>query len=188
LGEEAKQRFVVPRSGGNNAFRTTHYAFLRDGLWLAHYHTDPKKSGCICLTDISGAEPTEKLLLELDDPNSPAGNMASAADGALAIQRENRIDLWDCRGARPKTRPALEHPDLHGLTAFALAKSGKLLAVVATTPGRKAAVWDVANKEIVWSWRPPGPVRGLSFSADGRHLVLVNANNTAYIVRLAPAK
>ena len=35
-------------------------------------------------------------------------------------------------------------------------------------------------------WQIRGPIQGLAFAADGRHLASANGNGTVYILRIAP--
>jgi hypothetical protein len=48
-------------------------------------------------------------------------------------------------------------------------------------------VWSPTAKEweLRGSWPLPGPVHGLSLSADRRFAVTVNGDGTAYVLRLA---
>jgi hypothetical protein len=48
-------------------------------------------------------------------------------------------------------------------------------------------LWDVAARKEWRAWKLPGPVHGVVFASDGRHLATANGNGTAYIFRLTPS-
>jgi WD40 repeat protein len=98
------------------------------------------------------------------------------------------VVLWDMSGAKPREQalPQDLAPYINA-QALAFAPDGQTIAVAS---GTEVPLWDVANRKKPKrrSWRLPGPVMGVTFAPDGRHLITANSNGTAYALRLeAPA-
>src|SRR5262249_29801042 len=63
------------------------------------------------------------------------------------------------------------------------APAGKSLAS-ADEAGR-VIQWNLATGKPLRQWQFPGPVYGIAFARDSRHLATANGNSTVYILRLA---
>ncbi len=109
---------------------------------------------------------------------------------AVAFGPEGRWVVTGCQDGSVRWR------DAEGTAA---ARRGELLprsavTAVATDAGSDlAAAADVSGRVRWWRLGPnphagelrmPGPVRGLAFAPDGRHLATANGNGTVYVVRL----
>jgi serine/threonine-protein kinase len=66
--------------------------------------------------------------------------------------------------------------------ALAFSPDGKVLAVGCERGG--LVLYDTATWKATQQWKLPGAVARLTFDATGRHLVSVNGNGTAYVLRL----
>jgi serine/threonine-protein kinase len=95
----------------------------------------------------------------------------------------NQVRLWDLSSTPPVER---SHFKVLGsrITALALTLNGHYVAV-ATLEGR-VRIWDTVALKEVYSWKMPGPVNGLTFAFDSRHLATANANGTVYLLRVTP--
>jgi WD40 repeat protein len=45
-------------------------------------------------------------------------------------------------------------------------------------------LWTIDSRSKSREWRLPGPVLGVAFAPDGKHLALGNGNGTIYVLRL----
>src|SRR5262249_2745925 len=50
----------------------------------------------------------------------------------------------------------------------------------------RVVVWGLPSGKKLHEWHLPGPVHGVPFASDGRHLATANGNGTIYVLRLAP--
>jgi hypothetical protein len=50
--------------------------------------------------------------------------------------------------------------------------------------GHSVILWDCNQQRIERSWQLPGVVKHIAFAPDGRHIAWVNANGTAYLLKL----
>ncbi len=73
--------------------------------------------------------------------------------------------------------------DLPKKTVFSLSFSPNDKTLAAGCDDGTVLIWDTDGKGIQ-RWRQSGPVRSVSFTADGRHLAIGNSNGTVYILRL----
>jgi WD40 repeat protein len=112
--------------------------------------------------------------------HAPVKALAYSPGGTvLALGRaDGTINLWDVTARKRRGELAAGGP----ITALAFAPDGSLAA--ATADGR-VAVW--AWGEQRWSSRLPGPVHGVAWAPDSRHLATANANGTVYIFRIPAA-
>jgi WD40 repeat protein len=66
--------------------------------------------------------------------------------------------------------------------ALAMAPDGKKL--VSTHFDGWVIVWNPWTGERLDGWQLPGPVYGVAFATDSRHVVTANGNGTVYVIRL----
>jgi WD40 repeat protein len=145
--------------------------FAPDGRTLALSGGD----GAIHLWDPSTVPPRELSLLR------PGGMLAYAPDGkTLVAGSGTALVLWDLSGPAPVQRRTL--PCQGVVRALAFAPDGTL---VSSEGAGRLTVWNLADPTHSPTLQLPGPVGGLAFAFDSRHLATANANGTAYVLRLA---
>ena len=91
------------------------------------------------------------------------------------------LDLFDVREMPPKS--LFQETDL-GYHGAAFSPDGQHFAYCGAT-GR-LVIRDTATLKLVREWKLPGDLSKVIYAPDGRHLVLLNGNGTAYILRLSP--
>src|SRR5262249_33505560 len=103
------------------------------------------------------------------------------ADGkALAAAGAGEaIKVWDVR-SRKESQALPTHADR--TLALGMSPDGK--KVVSKHFDGWVIVWDPATGERRDAWQLPGPVYGVAFATDSRHIVTANGNCTAYVMRL----
>jgi WD40 repeat protein/serine/threonine protein kinase len=163
---------------GGHAAEVAAMAFTPDGKTLAVGCAD----GTVRLWDVAGPEPRPRRVLEAHAGGlrtlafAPDGDLL-ATGGADAVVR-----LWECASGEFKEDKILA---THGkkVSAVVFSIDGKTLASAGEEG--EVIVWSVASGEQRRHWTLPGPIHGLAFATDGRHLATANANGTAYILRIA---
>ncbi len=107
---------------------------------------------------------------------SPDGRHAASSDD------DGFVRLWDVSESGIEFR-ALPKAHDQAVRSVAFSPDARLLAS-AGFDGR-VILWDVATGTKVREWSLPGAVRDVAWTADGRHLGIINGNGTVYILRLA---
>jgi WD40 repeat protein len=116
----------------------------------------------------------------------PVYSVAFARDGRRALSggQDGSVRQWDLEGDSSREAHLLLPlaPDTtHAIRAVASAPDGE--ALVAAGADGRIVHWN-AEGEKVGECRLPGPVYGLAFAGDSRHLATANSNGTVYILRL----
>jgi WD40 repeat protein len=112
--------------------------------------------------------------------------VAFSPDGRYAVSgsSDRTVRLWDLAADQSAGRVFFKwHTDR--VLSVAFGPDGKTLASAGAD--RRIILWDVAAGDKLREWQLPGPVHGVTFTADGRHLATANGNGngTVYILRLA---
>jgi RNA polymerase sigma factor (sigma-70 family) len=153
-------------------FRTGHergvaaLAATADGRWLASIGEEDRK---VRLWDL----PAEREVAVFDVPFEYGPGLAFSPNGMTlaAAGWGGPVHLWDVATRRLRTLPlGRELSGGHstgGLRSFAFSPDGRL--IVGTDLGNLVRCLDVTTgRDCFASEEPAGPVRGLSFTADGR--------------------
>jgi len=117
---------------------------------------------------------------------SPDGKTLASGGACDDSKAKPTIQLWDLATAplREKRAFGAEAPEATGLTF-----SGDGSSLFSLDQRRdEVSRWDVASGRRLGAWMVPGPILGFALAPDGRHLLTCNANGTAYVFRLAPAR
>jgi WD40 repeat protein len=113
--------------------------------------------------------------------------LALSPDGRLIAHTKRaaeEIVVEDISGPAPKEVARIQDYLGNGATFWlSFDTDGRRLA---WTCARGVRVLDVATRQVVWRWDAPGHVDWVAFAPDGRHLITHNANQTVYVLRLAP--
>jgi WD40 repeat protein len=109
--------------------------------------------------------------------------VAFSPDGRHGVSgsSDGTVRLWDLAAEQAPGQVFFKwHTD--GVSSVAFGPDGQTLA----SAGYDSLVilWDVAVGDRRREWQLPGPVHGVAFAADGRHLATANGNGTVYILRL----
>jgi WD40 repeat protein len=152
-------------------------AFSADGRKLV-----AAADGCVRIWDFGQERPT--LDQQLDVPNCPVHALALSPDGqwlACAGRGDNAIRLWGLDRARPEPDNILPgHGDFR-VRALAFTRDGS--AIASFDSGGLGILWDGRGASIR-SWRVFClPCLGAAFAADGRHIITVHGNGTAWVLR-----
>jgi WD40 repeat protein len=102
-------------------------------------------------------------------------------DGSLAVTAGKALRLCDLEQGTELRRYIYDA----AVGLVAIAPRGDVFATVADDT--RVALWKTASDNKVHEWQFPGPVHGLAFAADGRHLATANGNGTVYILRIDAA-
>jgi WD40 repeat protein len=153
--------------------------FSPDGRMLA-----TATDGCVRIWDVRQDRPM--LNLELDIPNCPVHALALSPDGhrlAAAGGGDNMIRLWGLDRGRPEPDNILPGGGEFRVRALGFTRDGSAIASIDS--GGLGILWDVKGPPIR-SWRVfCPPCLGAAFAADGRHLVTVHGDGTAWVLRPA---
>src|SRR5262249_29834593 len=110
-------------------------------------------------------------------------DVAASPDSAMAgVAFQGGVSLLDLTRTPPRKHWRSD-PGLYYGVAFSA--GGKRFAA----SGAFGVVWvrETATGKLVREWKLPGCVYRVAFLPDGRHLVTLNGNGTAYVLRLANA-
>jgi cytochrome c-type biogenesis protein CcmH/NrfG len=113
---------------------------------------------------------------------SPDGQLLASTAGGLDDNGKNRggeVTLWDLATREP--RSTFSGGSAEGFGPVAFSADGQMLA--AADQGGRILVWHVSG-ETLYDRKLPGPVLGVAFAPDGRHLATVNSDTTVYVLRL----
>jgi WD40 repeat protein len=116
------------------------------------------------------------------DVDSWMEELAISADGKTlaGFAGYKNLRLIDISHEKPEVKRNLRAPA--DPTAVVFSQDGKKLA--AAGKDGKVIVWNMATTRRLHEWAFPGPVYGLAFAPDNRHLATANANGTAYILSM----
>jgi WD40 repeat protein len=109
------------------------------------------------------------------------------ADGKQLITGglDGEVRIWDLEKTRPGgVQAAQKTLTAHKgrLVAFAVSPSGHSFATASNDDEVK--LWETATGKELRRWDIRCPVRNLTFTPDGKHLVTANADSTAYLLEL----
>jgi formylglycine-generating enzyme required for sulfatase activity len=99
--------------------------------------------------------------------------------GLCIFNQDGSARLWDLTTRDQRPLPL----DLKGSPATSLSSDGRKLAGCG---GSTVGLWDMSSGKKLHEWQFPGPVNGVAFAADGRHLATANSNGTIYLLRIPP--
>jgi WD40 repeat protein len=152
-------------------------AFAPDGLTLAVGGGE----GVCQIWDASGRH--EVLKASVTIAPEVITSIAFGPDGKVLVagSREGSVHLWDVGENSMRQRETLTGHKAP-VTAVVISPDGQTLAT-AGEDGR-VMTWRVASAKRRQEWLFPGPIRGLDFASDSRHLATANANGTAFILRV----
>jgi serine/threonine protein kinase/WD40 repeat protein len=109
-----------------------------------------------------------------------------APDGrtlALAA-RDGGIRLYDVSAEKPRLRTTPRWARSHARAIGGLAYSPDGSRIASGAQDGEVLVLNTAGGSLVHHWQLGGPVRALSYAADGRHLATGNGNGSIYVFRL----
>jgi serine/threonine protein kinase/WD40 repeat protein len=151
-----------------------------DGRVFASWIASPGKPDTIRVFDIQNGKATMRY--DFASPkNTPTQRLRLSRDGQwLAATWGNGSDwgIW-----RLDPSEAKSHRAGRGL-AGGYSPDGKQIALITIDGIRKLEIRDVESWDLLWSTQMPGGMNDAVFAPDGRHLLVANANQTAYILRL----
>jgi len=110
------------------------------------------------------------------------GKVAISPDGqhVVTTDPDGALSLWDLH-AGTFLRKIDIGPGLADLPAL-FSPDGKAAAVF---HGSTVVLLEMPSGNELKKWQFPGPVHGLAFAPDSRHLAVANGNGTVYILRLS---
>jgi WD40 repeat protein len=116
-----------------------------------------------------------------------------AGIGDLALTPDNKylltggldgeVKVWDLAKRTQPVRTIKAHDQK--VLAFAVSADGKRF--VTTGGDNLVKLWDVATGRELRRWDLGCPVRGMAFTADGKHVATANTNTTLYLLDLPAA-
>jgi WD40 repeat protein len=118
-------------------------------------------------------------------PPHDGARIAIAPDGQhlLTTDYDGAVSMFDLHTGSFVRKIDIS-PEL-ALQPAVFSPDGKLAAFVHRTT---VTVIEVPSGNRVKEWSLPGPIEGVAFAPDGRHLALGNANGTIYVMRLVGGK
>lgn len=135
------------------------------------------RDGTVRLWDVPSGR--DRGTLEVGAPVECIAFSPSSATLAAGC-RNGQIRLWDVASQKPRNTPLTGHSG--SVTGLAFSLDGHLL-VGSDTDGN-VIIWDLGGSRSYDAWKLPGPVNGVAFASDGRHVATANANSTIYIFRI----
>jgi WD40 repeat protein len=159
-------------------------AFSPDGKTVATGHL----SGGMTLWDVATGQ-KRQLQVEVGD-QAAAGvyQLAYSPDGdtlatAIGGTKEIPLCLWDVKTG--KVRRTIQDPS-QAIAALAFSRDGKILAVASADLGTVRLYDSATGRPLRHFQVGPafGIVRDVVFTPDGRRLVTLNGDGTAFILRL----
>ena len=172
-----RERDVLPAAGTS----LLSLAFTPDNKELAAVGSDRK----IHFWGLGSATPASRP--PLAEPTDQPRALGFSPDGmTLAVlgSKEGQTALWDRSKALPKLLLSLGGGPACRVNTLAFAPDGRSVAV-AGDGTESLSWWELPSGRKLRSWSLPGQVLSVEFAADGRHLLTVNSNGTAYLFRLA---
>ncbi len=114
----------------------------------------------------------------------PCGRLALSPDGQhfLTTDYDGALSLWDVHTGT-WIRKIDMGPGLPELAAV-FSPDGKLAAAVT---GTGVSLLEMPSANRVQDFPCPGPIQGIAFAPDGRHIAIGNGNGTIYLLRLGGA-
>jgi WD40 repeat protein len=153
--------------------------FSPDGRTLA-----TATEGCVRLWDLRNDRPA--LRRQFDIPDTPVHALAISPDGELlacAGGGDNAIRVWGLDRTRPDRDNIL--PKQGDFRVRALAFTRDNLGIASFDSDGLGILWDEKGRPIR-SWRVfSPPCLGAIFATDGRHLITVHGDGTAWVLRPA---
>ncbi|HLW63925.1 MAG TPA: hypothetical protein VKS79_01315, partial [Gemmataceae bacterium] len=130
------------------------------------------------LWDLTGPKP---MLRETLPQEAQFADMSFSPDSKrLALACTDQTTVWDVQQQPAKKLFEGEH-FANGVN---FSPDGRTLAT-ATTYGQ-LTLRDAETGAMQKEWHFPGMIKWVTYAPDGRHLVTINGNGTAYVLRLSP--
>jgi serine/threonine-protein kinase len=174
------------RTGKQIASYTGHLPLVRavavspDGKSLAVGSGIHEKTGEVRIWDIASGE----VRRHWDTPDQVHAIAYSPDGKRVAVGVAQVTTIYDVETGKQQARFS-SNWHVHGVYGLAYAPDGRTIAAVGAHQSTYTlVVWDVSKTEELYALTFPGPVRGIAFAADGRHLATACGNGTIYIFRL----
>lgn len=158
-------------------------SFSPDGKELAA--VGPPDSGVRFWAVESPAAGLKPIVAEIGAQTSGVG-FGPDGKSVLAFNPKNdSVDLYERAALKGKPLLSLGGFPQCRVRSFDVSPDGRTVAL-AGEGTESLSMWAVSSGKKLASWKLPGPVLSVDFTADGRHLFTLNANGTAYLFRIAP--
>ena len=150
-------------------------AFAPDGQTLFGRRVSDK---CVSQWRNLRAKPEKTDILS----ECPATALAATPDKKLVTGGpDGLVQVWDL--AKPDPMSAMLGRLGTAVARLTVAPDGKTAA--GFDRGSRVAWWDLSTGEKLGGYDSPGPVYGLTFAPDSRHLAVAHGNGAIYMIRLS---
>jgi WD40 repeat protein len=138
----------------------------------------------IKLWDLIGDKPALRESLPQGSHLAFSPDSRMLAVSVRAASGQGSTTVWDVHEREPKQ---LAQWNTEGGLCLGLAFSPDSRALALATYDGKLVLRDAATGTLRKEWQLPGPIHGVTYAPDGRHLLTLNGNGTGYLLRLATA-